>query len=367
MKIAYLSSFFPPDRVAGAELGTMFMARHMAGRGNEAHVIVTRPRENRRRREERDGYSVHWMDYSGVKGLRLFSEIRGACGLLRSLKPDIIHGNCLLPGGYVASRMGLELGVPSVALCYGYDVSDMGFILAAAFGKRAMRDATLLLGATGFTAGVVQGWRPGRPVGVFYAGCDDAAFPLLPLRIPEKPYRMLFIGRLIPEKGVDLLPEIMRELPEEYTLEILGDGNLREELSRRFAGAGLEKRISFSGVLPNDQLSRRFAASDCLLLPSRREPFGVVCIEAVSSGVPVVCSGVMGLPEAMSGGRGGILVRSEDAKVWAGEIRRAVEDRELRRRMYAEAAEDRGKWAWSARLSKLEKMYDDLIHGRPAL
>ncbi len=360
MKIAYVTSFFPPDRVAGAELATRFMARTMAGLGHEVHVVVTRPAGNRFDRTQQEGYTVHRLPCLDIKGLRLASEIRRALRLLEDLRPDLIHGNCLLPGGYVAARVGTRLSVPSVILCFGYDVSDMSALLGRFHGVPALREAHLLLAATRYAAGKMAEWLPSRPARVFYAGCDEKSFPLLPPRRPAPPYRLLFVGRLIPEKGLDLLLDILARLPAEYSLEIVGLGPLEGWLHAEVARRGLAGRVTLTGPLPNESLSERFANADALILPSRREPFGVVCIEAVCSGVPVLCGKVMGLPEAVSDGRNGLVLEGRDAGQWAEAVKRLVSDTALRERLYAAAREDRHRWAWSTRLAELAGLYREL-------
>lgn len=359
MKIAYVTSFFPPDRLAGAELGTHFMARHMAARGHEVHVLITRPAKARRDIEKKDGYTLHWLDWRNIPGLRLFSEITAAGARLRSLCPDLIHGNCLLPGGFVATRMARELRCASVVLCYGYDVSDMQGWQARFFGKPALKHADLLLAASRYTAGQCRRWHP-REARIFYAGCDTGRLQLQPRRQPVPPYKLLFIGRLIREKGLDLLADTFSRLPGNYQLEIIGRGALRGWLEKRAADEGWGTRVQWTEYWPNEKLGEKFAGSDGLILPSLREPFGVVCIEAIVSGVPVVCSDVMGLPEAVQNGRNGLVLNHRDPARWAEAVRRMVEEPDLRDTFYAAAREDREKWSWDVRLRELEGIYAKL-------
>ncbi|MBF0198174.1 MAG: glycosyltransferase family 4 protein [Planctomycetes bacterium] len=360
MKIAFITSFFPPDRVAGAELGTHFMAKYMAEKGHEVHVLITRPKVEKYREELRDGYIIHWLGAKRLKGFRFFSEVADSIKCLKTIKPDIVHGNCLLPGGYVAAQYGKKYGAKSVLLCYGYDVCDMSK-LQAYWGRKALRGVDLALAATEYCSGVMKNWAPDINPQIYYAGCDIEAFPLLAEHRDSKVIKLLFIGRMIPVKGFELLLNLMAKLPENYQLDVLGQGELLQDYKQKSLSLGLEGRIHFHGLVPNKDIQHYFSKAHCLVLPSRREPFGVVAIEAICSGVPVVGAHVMGLPEAVASERNGFVVKNREVADWEKAIRLVCENSQLRSQLYQNAKEDRGKWAWSAQLRVLENMYQKLI------
>jgi len=349
----YITSFFPPDRVAGAELGMHFMAKYMAERGHDVHVVITRSAQNRAI-ERRDGYQIHWLQVSKVKGLKFFSEIKKSLSLLKQIKPDLIHANCLLPGGYIAAKYGSVHQCKTVVLCYGYDVSDMKFPMSL-WGKWALEHVQRVLVATRYCKQVVQNWVPSLKPEVFLAGCDLTVFPKIPYRAAEDKFSLLFIGRLIPEKGLDFLIELMDQLPENYHLTVIGTGEALPAYKAKTAKWG--ERVNFVGQVQNSECSQWLAQSDALVLPSYREPFGVVCIEAVVSGVPVVCSDAMGLPEAVADGINGKVVKGRDAMEWIEAIRACCEGGEFRQKIYQASESYRDKWAWSTRLRDLENLY----------
>jgi glycosyltransferase involved in cell wall biosynthesis len=356
VRIAYITSFFPPDRVAGAELGTHFMAEFMAKCGHEVHVIITRPKEKNRSVEQRSGYSIHWLNYFNFKGMRFFSEIRSALKLLCKIKPDLVHANCLLPAGYIAAKHAQKNSIKSIVLCYGYDVTDMSSFQSL-WGKYALSKVQECLAASNYTASQIKKWVPDLNPGIFYAGYDDSAFPLNPLVCQKEEKKLLFIGRLIPEKGFDFLIKIMDNLDENYTLTVLGKGEFENEYKSKVEELCLSKRIQFSGHVNNDQITKILKSTHALILPSRREPFGVVCIEAIASGVPVVCSDVMGLKEAVCDGENGIVMQGFDLKSWKSTVERICCDDSFSELIYSNAQKYHDKWKWSTRLAELENLY----------
>lgn len=361
MKLVYVTSFYPPDRIAGAELGTHFMAKHMANLGHEVHVLVTRPKENIERLEKRDGYQIHWLKYRDVKGLRFFSECRIAHLRLKKINPDIVHGNCLLPGGFIAVRYAKKFSCASVVLCYGYDISDMS-VTQSLFGKRALRQSDQILAATQYCSNVIRKWTPEIQAEIFYAGYDDQVFcKREPFQFRDEA-KILYIGRLIPEKGFDLLLKVIQGLPENYSLDVIGGGELKPHYVNLCKNMGIQKRVNFLGLIENRDLQIYLSKSHALVLPSLREPFGVVCIEAIASGTPVVCSKVMGLPEAVTHLRNGLVVEGRNVETWCESVKKVVEDVDFRKEIYKNSLVDREKWSWSSRLKELEEIYRDLIN-----
>ena len=353
MKIAFVTSFFPPDRIAGAELGTRFMAEHFARQGHEVHVLITRP-STPRPKEQQLGFSLHWLPFHQRRGLNLVVEVRSALRRLREIDPDVVHGNCLLPGGLIAALWKRQNpSTRSSVLCYGYDVCDMKGLVAMV-GRWALRRLDQVLVATEYCRGVVKEHVPEVQSEVFLAGCDERCFPHLPLLKVKEPLRLLFIGRPIPEKGLPFLMEVLSACPLHVTLTIIGtppdDSSLKELCEKK----GVQDRVEVLGRVPNGELSDHFARHHVFILPSYREPLGVVCIEAILSGVPVVCSDVMGLPEAVAHGENGCVVEGRKVEDWVGAILRCGTDASFREQVHENGRRMHERWSWSTRLKELE-------------
>jgi glycosyltransferase involved in cell wall biosynthesis len=136
---------------------------------------------------------------------------------------------------------------------------------------------------------------------------------------------LLFVGRLVSVKGVDLAVEALRRLRGrgvDTTLTICGDGPEREALERQVRDAGLQNIVAFEGWTEPDALAARYSRAELLLVPSRYEPFGIVALEAIASGCPVVAAETGGLPEAV--GDCGILVAPDNPGALADAAERAL-------------------------------------------
>ncbi|MCS4185181.1 glycosyltransferase family 4 protein [Salinibacter ruber] len=136
---------------------------------------------------------------------------------------------------------------------------------------------------------------------------------------------LLFVGRLVSVKGADLAIEALRRLRErgvDTTLTICGDGPERGTLERQVRDADLQDAVTFEGWTDPDELADRYRRAEFLLVPSRYETFGIVALEALASGCPVVAAETGGLLEAV--GACGLLVPPDDAEALADVTERAL-------------------------------------------
>jgi glycosyltransferase involved in cell wall biosynthesis len=172
--------------------------------------------------------------------------------------------------------------------------------------------------------------------------------------IPASAFLILGVGRLVEKKGFRVLIDAVAMLPGAHVL-LAGDGSLRDEL-RRHAEA-LQAPVTFAGALAHDALPEAFAAADVVAVPSVVDRAGNVdglpnaLLEALASGRAVVASAVAGIPDVVSDGRNGLLVKSGDAAALASALRRLKDDAETRGALAAAArrsAERELTWARAA-------------------
>jgi glycosyltransferase involved in cell wall biosynthesis len=184
-------------------------------------------------------------------------------------------------------------------------------------------------------------------VHVIRAGVDTSLFTphANGRRAAGAPLRMLCIGTLHEVKGQGHLVEACRLLAAEgvdATLRLIGDGPDRPELERAIAAAGLSERVVLAGPRTREQVAADLAEADVLVAPSvptrqgRREGIPVVLMEAMSSGLPVVASGISGIPELVDDGWNGLLVPPGDPQALASALRRLAVNESLRERLGAE-------------------------------
>lgn len=173
----------------------------------------------------------------------------------------------------------------------------------------------------------------------------------------------LFVGRLVPYKGADVLLEAFRHV--HGSLVLVGDGPLRARLERTAATAGLAGRVHFVGPLDASDLVSHFHAADVFVLPSvtPNEAFGLVQLEAHASGVPVVSTDLpTGVPFANKHGESGIVVRRGDPVELAAALRLLLGDEELRRRLGRQAKErQRREFSLDVMTRSVLDYYEELL------
>lgn len=135
---------------------------------------------------------------------------------------------------------------------------------------------------------------------------------------------LLFVGRLVSVKGTDLALDALARLHAEgksVSLTLCGDGPDREQLEQQARALGVREHVYFAGWTVPEELAQYYGRAEVALVPSRYEPFGIVALEAVACGCPVVAARTGGLPEAV--GPCGLLFAPGDAGDLARQVRRA--------------------------------------------
>jgi glycosyltransferase involved in cell wall biosynthesis len=177
-------------------------------------------------------------------------------------------------------------------------------------------------------------------------GVDPEVFrPVEPLARPAggtTPFVVGYAGRLVAEKGVDLLLRALALLPGEVRAHVVGSGPERTRLGRLAAELGLTARVTWTPLVPSAEMPGVLAGFDCLVLPSRTRPnwkeqFGRVLIEAMACGVPVVGSNSGELPKVI--GDAGCLFPEGDAPALAEQVRQLWQQPERRGTLAARGRE----------------------------
>ncbi len=188
-------------------------------------------------------------------------------------------------------------------------------------------------------------------------------FFALPDRDEEEEGRLLFVGSIWPLKGLLTLVEALKEVvPDRPAVKVRVVGRILDQEYFNYVVScvereGLGQRVVFCGLLGGDDLLREYRRATALILPSRRESAGLVVMEAMAAGKPVVASRVAALPELVEEGRTGFLVECGDVGGLADRIKTLLGDRELRRRM---GEEGRKRASADFRLESIAARHRDL-------
>jgi glycosyltransferase involved in cell wall biosynthesis len=264
--------------------------------------------------------SIHYPTYYHTPkvlrcayGYFLWHSIKGTIArLLSSYSPDAVISFWAYPDGQVAVRLAGMLGIPGIVIIGGSDVLVLGTNarrrkkLASVF-----RNAHAVVAVSQDLKDHIVDWgiRPEK-VHVWHRGVDGQRFSpgdrmqaRARLGIPEGP-GLLWVGRMVPVKGLDLLLEAcnaLRKRVSRFSLFLIGDGPLRRKLQADVVAKGLSDCVRFVGTVPNDQLADWYRAADVTVLASHSEGIPNVLRESLACGTPFVSTRVGGVPELANG------------------------------------------------------------------
>lgn len=193
------------------------------------------------------------------------------------------------------------------------------------------------------------------------------------LGLPAGRRVVLFVGRIEPLKGIDTLLRAMALLAadgaskqEDLSVIIVGGApgagaaQVRSELDRLQrlqAELGIDHLVTFMGAQNQDTLVYYYSAADVTVVPSHYESFGMVALEAMACGTPVIASKVGGLAFTVQDGQTGFLVPDRDPELLAAKIRSLLDDDDLRRRLGRQAEQWADRFGWPAIADQILGVY----------
>ncbi|MBB5628032.1 glycosyltransferase [Sphaerisporangium krabiense] len=210
---------------------------------------------------------------------------------------------------------------------------------------------------------------PGHAVAVVPCGVDCAGFaPAVPAAPRPRGPRLLSIGRLVPRKGVQTIIEALRLIPDAELIVAGGppaaelDGDPEVARLRRAAGeAGVAGRVRFTGQVSHEKVPALMRSCDVAVCVPWYEPFGMVALEAMACGLPVVASDVGGHRETVADGRTGTLVPPRDPRALAAAVNTLLADPRLRAAYgRAGARRARARYAWPRIAAATAAVYEDV-------
>ena len=306
------------------------------------------------------------------KILPLFYILGGLLGirrLARRRQYDIIHVHWPVPHalfGWMATRSSRERP-RLITTWYGVELRWVQSSLPwlRGFVRWALRISDSIVAISSYTAREIARFAK-VPVEVIpytlpFAEGESKA------RLPRSGgFQVLFVGRLVERKGVKHLIKAIALMPPELgaRLVVIGDGPERAVLERGIGDSGLGSRVEFRGRVSDEELRATYASSDVLVLPSildargDTEGLGVVLLEAMSYGVPVVASDIGGITDIVEHNKSGLLVPPGDAAALAEALEQLARDASLARRL-GSAGEQRVRSAfgWTEIMAKWDVVY----------
>ncbi|MDV4343100.1 glycosyltransferase family 4 protein [Methanoculleus sp. YWC-01] len=291
-------------------------------------------------------------------------------------KFDLIHSHFTWSAGYAGARLKEEYGIPFVVTGHGYDVYSLPFKDDEWRAKieYVLNTADHIITVSQSNLKCIQKLDVSTPVTVIPNGFrSDLFYPRdslecrKALNLPQDKKIILTVGNLEPVKGQGYLVEAVQRVIRErkdILCVIVGAGKVRTALERQIRSLGLEDYVVLAGGKPHDEIPLWMNACDLFVLPSLRESFGVVQIEAMACGKPVVATRNGGSEEVVISDKYGLLVEPVDPDGLAEKILVAL-DREWDREAILAYAE---RFTWENIVKEITTIYQGVLeHERDSL
>lgn len=338
-------------------------------------------------RDTVQGFRVEYprsLCFPGVQFFSLYGLFYyfGSCGLVRRLareeKIDLIHAHAIMPDGFAGVLLGRRFLLPVVCTVHGGDVNKYPFWNRPTrwATQWALKRVERLISVSSCLKENISSLVGSRQVEVVYNGADPRKFKPRPrmearatLNLPMDRKIILFVGSLVPDKGVEfLLGAVSRLEGSDALLYVVGDGELTSSLMSMADDLGVLKVCRFMGRRPYAEIPVWLSAADCLVLPSLTEGLPTILPEAMLCRVPIVATQVGGVPEIVRHGHNGLLVQPKDPIGLAEAIRSLLANDDGVSAM-VERAEGTARvtLTWEANAQKTLGIYHQIVSARREL
>ncbi len=375
MKIAQLSPYFYPH-LGGVESHVLELSKQLIDMGHEVFVVTTRL-ENTDKRDTVEGVPV-----IRVEPLTIFLStpiVPGINQVLLEKDYDIIHSHSPPPlMSFFGVRGAEKKDVPFV-LTYHCDLeipNIFGPLLVNLY-QRTLGTYTvskadkIITTSSSYGATSKAVWY--RDADIIPNAVDSERFH--PSNEGEEVREELgledeklitYVGRIVYHKGLEYFVQAAKHLRDRNVkLLLIGTGDFREELEEIIKRENIEDKVIFAGRVSNEKLPKYYAATDVFVLPSvsRLEAFGIVALEAMSSGVPVIVSDIPGVREVIVEGKHGLLAEPMNSKDLAGKIRTLLENPDMAERMGENGRKRvKEKFTWKKVAKEIENVYYSMLN-----
>jgi glycosyltransferase involved in cell wall biosynthesis len=368
LRVALITETFLP-KIDGIVTRLCHTIRHLRALGHS--VLVVAPEGVR----EFEGVPVH-----GVPGFSfpIYPELKLALprpsigAALEAFQPDLVHAVNPAVLGLSAFFFTEQHGIPLVVSYHTHLPKYLRYYgLAGLEGllwwciRESYNRADLNLATSSAMQGELEGkgihrvrlWRRGVDTELFHPSRASTAMRARLTAGHAGSRLLLYVGRLSAEKEVERCSEVLAAMPG-LRLALVGDGPHRQKLEQHFAGTPTH----FAGFLQGEELASAFASADAFLLPSQTETLGLVLLESMAAGCPVVAPRAGGIADIVEDGVTGHLYNPSEVNGAAEAVRRLLSDIDHRDRLARLARADAELWSWSAATGELDGYYAEILN-----
>lgn len=307
----------------------------------------------------------------------IIAEFLCACQIMHSKQPEILHTHWLIPQGLIGALLHRFIKIPHIATIHGSDMNILKrYPILYPIGRFITHNSSLITVNSNYMKQQLLAVSPDceRKTRIIPMGINPGQFMSNSFKDMKKHYStdhlILTVGRLIDLKGFHYLIDAMSIIIEKYPdvkLLIIGSGPQRDYLMHRANRIGLKDQIFFLGNISRNDLPKYYQSADVFVLPSINiggitEAFGVVLLEAMAAGCPVIGSNVGGIPDIIKDGENGFLVPEQDPVAIAEKIIQLLSDTVLTAQFRKAGIETvQSRFSWDIISQKFSSTYSKAI------
>jgi len=364
MRILFLSAAFWP-RTGGVQVFAEHLLEALSVRGHDFLVVAEQDASDLPLEDSYKGIPVvrlplTWRKRQGIDALA--GARQRLATLKRSFKPQLVHTNAVSDIDFFHHTTADVSPCPWLVTLHGKWPPVRESLV-----RRTLHAADWITGCSSWILEEGRRLEPGisSRSSVILHGIDMPSD--VPTPLPFDPPHLLFIGRLSPEKGVDVaLAALSRLLRDDRSirLSIAGDGPDRDALERQTEKLGVRQSVRFLGWMAQEDIPALINAATVVLLPSVQEAFGLVALEAAAMARPVVATRCGGIPEIIVHGKTGLLMETPSALALAEKVAWLLANPEIASQMGRDARQHAlASFNQKASMDAYEHLYSRLVGG----
>lgn len=302
-----------------------------------------------------------WNYYLGIR--KTLREI------LNKTEINLIHANTALPDGQAAEYVKEKFGIPFVVTIHGddlYNTIHQNSNRKNAINKVLIESEKVIVVSNKLKLLIKENFPNinQEKISVINNGVDLGKFKFKPRKFPKKKnFIILSVGSLIKRKGHKLILDILGKLLKNYSIRyhIVGDGEQRDELEKNVQENKLDNVVTFFNNKPYEKIPQFMKEADLFVLPSWDEAFGVVYLEAMAFGLPVIgCKG-QGIEDFVEDGKQGLLVEPKNSDDLYKACEKILSNQRLYEQMSEKAVEVASKYTWKKNAERTLQMYKQVL------
>jgi len=366
MRVLLCSELFWPH-IGGAEILMANFMTAMKKRGYQFAVATSHSARKLPDQESYNGIPIHRFHFHRAlteRNLDQIKVVREQVAKFRAyIKPDIVHLNDMSANTFFQMQAASAYPAPTIVTIHGLPL--ISEIMENSLFNRTLLSADRIVAVSQDILDKIREILP-ETSSKSSVILNDLELPQLqPDPLPFHPPQLMGIGRLFPHKGFDLALEafsIIHRLFPYVKMVIAGDGPAKPDLIQHTKKLGLENVVKFTGWVDPDKVPELINESTAIIMPSRREPFGLVALQTAQMARPIVATNVGGLPEVVEHGYSGFLVEVEDTQGLADRLIYILKHPEAASRMGANARQRvQELFSWDGFLDQYEELYNQLL------